>query len=323
MNVKSTKDVVKKSFLAFATAVSLFTITTGGASAAKIQKVVVKVNGTAIEINEAPAYIKDNYTFVPLRFVSEALGAKVTWDNSLKLAIVEITEPKANKVQIALNQQDIVINETIITSVGSAATVQNNRVMVPIRAISEGLGATVGFIPNTSGGGTVLITTPWKTPAQTPSPSTTATPVKDTSDSKYMTWTPTSDQKVTGPVVFKPLTWDASTQTLSFQLPSTITNGDEVWEVSSGLRDGSNGDRKLETGVRQKLLGLSEDFMVAININYLPRNAEIDCYFVMSKSYASKHYGYKGSIDDGLLVYDSHKNMVTLETVYKALGITN
>lgn len=322
---KFTKEAVKRAGLSLVAAVALFTITTSSASAASAGKVIVKVNGATISMNDASAYItKENYTLVPLRFVSEALGAKVSWDNKEKKATVEVSEPAQKKVTVVLYANDIVIESPaeplLITSAGSPATMKNNRVMVPLRVISEGLGASVGFTAKTGGGGIVSVSTPWKTPVQPDTPAPTTTP---TTNSEYTTWTPTADQKVTGPVVFKPLTWDSSTRTLSFQLPSTIKHGSEEWEVTSGLRDSGKKDRKLETGVEQKLVGLSEDFMVAINIDYEPRSVGIDCYYVMSKSYASKHYGYKGLVDDGLIVYDSHKNMVTLETVYKALGIAN
>lgn len=319
--MNATQGILKRTLLAFMAAAAMFIITSGGVSAANTSIVTVKVNGATIFMGDAPAFVsKENYTMVPLRFISEALGAKVSWENKKKIAIVEVSEPDNKKVAVTLNEKDVLIDEKLIVSAGTPATMKSGRVMVPLRVISEGLGATVEYAPKAGGGGTVTITTPWGTPVQaSPSAPSTSSNV----NSEYTTWTPTANEKVTGPIVFQPLKWDASTRTLSFQLPSTITHGSEVWEVTSGLRENGKKDRKLETGTEHKLVGLREEFMIAININYEPRSVGIDCYFVMSKPYSSKHYGYKGSIDDGLIVYDAHKNMVTLETVYKVLGISN
>lgn len=319
--MNTTQRTIKRTLLALTTAAAMFIVTSGGASAANMRTISVKVNGATISMGDAPAYVsKENFTMVPLRFISEALGAKVSWENKQKIATVEVSEPNNKKVAVTLSQKDVLIDGNLIVSAGTPATMKNGRVMVPLRVISEGLGATVGYAPYAVGGGTVTITTPWKTPVQA---SPTAPSTSSAVNSKYTTWTPTANEKVTGPIVFQPLKWDASTRTLSFQLPSTITHGSEVWEVTSGLREIGKKDRKLETGIEHKLVGLSEEFMIAINIDYEPRSVGIDCYFVMSKLYASKHYGYKGTIDDGLIVYDAHKNMVTLETVYKVLGISN
>lgn len=319
MNTK--QGALKKMLLALTSAAAMFIVTSGGASAANASTIIVKVNGAIVSMDDAPAYVsKENYTMVPLRFVIEALGAKVSWENKQKIATVEVSDPANKKVAVTLNEKDVLIDEKVIVSAGTPATMKNGRVMVPLRVISEGLGATVGFTPKAGGGGTVTITTPWKTPIITGTSIPTTT---SNVNGEYTTWTPTPNEKITGPVVFKPMNWDAATRTVSFQLPPTITHVNEVWEVTSGLRESGKKDRKLETGVEQKLAGLNAEFMIAINIDYEPRSIGIDCYFVMSKLYASKHYGYKGPIDDGLLVYDAHKNMVTLETVYKVLGISN
>ncbi|MGF7046493.1 hypothetical protein J2T13_000969 [Paenibacillus sp. DS2015] len=45
----------------------------------KIGSKQAMVNGVSVQLTEAPKVINNN-TFVPLRFVSEALGAKVKWD---------------------------------------------------------------------------------------------------------------------------------------------------------------------------------------------------------------------------------------------------
>ncbi len=77
---------------------------------ANAQDANVYVNGQKID---SQAYIIDDRVYVPLRAVSETLGASVQWDNSTRSAIVEQSE------------DDIVINtiknvsESVVTIVGN------------------------------------------------------------------------------------------------------------------------------------------------------------------------------------------------------------
>jgi len=48
---------------------------------------IAYVNGSIIQLETAP-FIKDGMTFVPLRFISENLGAEVIWDNDLRRVII-------------------------------------------------------------------------------------------------------------------------------------------------------------------------------------------------------------------------------------------
>lgn len=47
------------------------------------------VNGVKVTLDK-PALIKDERTFVPLRFVMESLGAKVDWDNDNYSVIIDL-----------------------------------------------------------------------------------------------------------------------------------------------------------------------------------------------------------------------------------------
>ncbi|MGW9124836.1 copper amine oxidase N-terminal domain-containing protein [Paenibacillus chitinolyticus] len=53
----------------------------------QIDNPVAKVNGQFIKLPVAPK-LKDGYTFVPLRFVSESAGAKVEWDPERRNAVI-------------------------------------------------------------------------------------------------------------------------------------------------------------------------------------------------------------------------------------------
>jgi len=109
----------------------------------QINDITVLVNGREVLFPDQMPYInKDNRTMVPVRFVSESLGAKVSWDNDNRMVIIE----KGNdiiKLKIGENKADV-NGKTI--SFDTTAVLQNNRTMVPVRFISEALGAKVGWI---------------------------------------------------------------------------------------------------------------------------------------------------------------------------------
>ena len=78
---------------------------------------------------------------VPVRFISESLGAQVEWDNDNRMVIIK----KANstvKLKIGENKADV-NGKTVIFD--TKAIIRNNRTMVPVRFISEALGAKVSW----------------------------------------------------------------------------------------------------------------------------------------------------------------------------------
>lgn len=140
-------------------------------------------------------------------------------------------------------------------------------------------------------------------------------------DSQYNTWKPNENQQVSGPIIFKPLTWDAKTRTLSFIFPASVKYESIDYTVITGLQDGAKKGVGLKAGEPQTISGLSEKFALYVTLDASAEGYVMDSYYIMSKSFAKDNYGYKGTVDDGLVVYDAHKNMVTLEAVYKAFKI--
>lgn len=109
---------------------------------------VYSVNGVAKIMDVAP-YIKDNRTYVPIRFLAYALGVTendVVWDAETSTA----TFTKGDKVVV------LTIGSTTITVNGEAQTMDvapeivNNRTMLPARFVAEGLGSTVAWDGATS-----------------------------------------------------------------------------------------------------------------------------------------------------------------------------
>ncbi len=84
-------------------------------------------------------YLKNDRTLVPLRFVSETLGADVKWEKGWDYCYVI----KGDKeIKITFNSADIEVNGEVVTYDAPVEVVQD-RTMVPIRFISEQLGYDV------------------------------------------------------------------------------------------------------------------------------------------------------------------------------------
>lgn len=128
--------------------VNIFTITVMAQADIK-----VSVNGNNITFPDAKPFIDaNNRTLIPVRFVSEALGAKVGWNGDIRQ--VDITLD-TTKVTIKINDKNIVVNSRI-QEMDTKAIIKQDRTFVPIRFVSEALGATVKWDGNTR---TVIITT--------------------------------------------------------------------------------------------------------------------------------------------------------------------
>ena len=126
------KKVISGVFLAL---ILIFTSSTTYAAGKDIQ---IKVDGFAIASDVKPE-IKNNHIMVPLRVISENLGAKLHGSNS------EITLTKNNmQVTLKLNSSTAVINgKTVRLDV--KPYIKNNRTFVPLRFISETFGCTVNY----------------------------------------------------------------------------------------------------------------------------------------------------------------------------------
>ena len=98
----------------------------------------ILVYGNSIAF-DSPPYIKDGRTMVPVRFVSEELGAHVDWDGAEQK--VTITMDERRIVLIIGDTRARVDGREIRLDV--PAEITNDRTMVPLRFVSEALGAQV------------------------------------------------------------------------------------------------------------------------------------------------------------------------------------
>jgi FtsZ-binding cell division protein ZapB len=79
----------------------------------QIDNKTAKVNDKVITL-DAPPTIINNKTFVPLRFISEAFGAKVQWDSSIRMITIDLDNPEfyQNKA-IEMETEINTLNDTI------------------------------------------------------------------------------------------------------------------------------------------------------------------------------------------------------------------
>jgi hypothetical protein len=121
---------------------SLFRVTAKAAEGVSLQ-----VNDTPfVESGDVPApYINhDGRTMVPLRFISEGLGASVTWNGENHQVMIQKGDTTIY-VTVGLNQ--IVVNGSNV-DMDTTAENTNGSVFVPARFVGEALGAAVDYNSN-------------------------------------------------------------------------------------------------------------------------------------------------------------------------------
>jgi hypothetical protein len=112
-------------------------------SAAVDQKILIYVDGKKVSFpDQQPIINKDNRTLVPVRFVSETLGAKVGWNSKNKEVQIN-HEAKQKDIKLWVNKKNYTVNGQSKTMDTKAELTKKSRVIVPLRFVSEGLEANV------------------------------------------------------------------------------------------------------------------------------------------------------------------------------------
>jgi len=105
-------------------------------------EVGVVVNGRAL-IMDVPPVIRDGRTFVPLRAISEALGADVSW-RAADQTIIIIYGP--NEIHMSIGSMVASLFGIMpVAELDVPPFILDGRTMVPLRAISELFGYDVGW----------------------------------------------------------------------------------------------------------------------------------------------------------------------------------
>ncbi|WP_422446172.1 copper amine oxidase N-terminal domain-containing protein [Thermoanaerobacterium sp. DL9XJH110] len=100
----------------------------------------VRLNGKEMTFPDQQPYINKNMrTMVPVRFISEGLGAKVGWDEKSKTVTIEA---KDRVIKLRMGENKATVNGKTLTF-DTKAEFKNGRTMVPLRFVSEAMGAKV------------------------------------------------------------------------------------------------------------------------------------------------------------------------------------
>ncbi|MCP1187259.1 stalk domain-containing protein [Paenibacillus sp. 1781tsa1] len=112
------------------------------ALAAAPKQVEVLLNTVKMKFPDAkPFQDGQGSVMVPIRFVSEALGAKVTYSKAGKVSKVGIVS-KDHKVDMTIGQTSALVDGQK-KDYGTQIILKQNRTFVPLRLVSEGLGQKV------------------------------------------------------------------------------------------------------------------------------------------------------------------------------------
>jgi hypothetical protein len=112
------------------------------------------VNGATVAL-ESPAFIEGGRTMVPVRFVSEAMGANVDWNGVTRT--VTVTPPGAAAVNLT-------VGEALADDMGTPE-IRDGRTFVPVRFVANAMGGVIDWNVATQtvtivlGGGAAVIPT--------------------------------------------------------------------------------------------------------------------------------------------------------------------
>lgn len=109
---------------------------------------IVYSMGQYVKIKQSP-FIQKGRFFVPIRFVSEILGAQVDWDQAQQQITIRY---EGQTLQMVLGETEIKVNGKTV-EIDAAPLLKNNTTFVPVRFVSEQLGMYV----EATGGGIIIV----------------------------------------------------------------------------------------------------------------------------------------------------------------------
>lgn len=116
------------------------------AAAADNPNLSVRVNGQIVSFPDAQPFVDGNSrTLIPVRFVSEQLGASVSWNGKTSTATIQ---KNGIKVDVTIGETNLRVTKNgkaELVQMDTAAVIQSGRTYVPIRFVAEALGAYVDY----------------------------------------------------------------------------------------------------------------------------------------------------------------------------------
>ena len=106
-------------------------------------KIVVNDAELVIPEGDTTPFIENDRTLVPMRAIFEALGAKVNWDGETK-TIVSYDPISDVSITMQIDSANMFVGEEKV-ELDVPAKIVNDRTVVPIRAIAEGMNSKVDW----------------------------------------------------------------------------------------------------------------------------------------------------------------------------------
>lgn len=101
------------------------------------------INGKATQMDTTP-FLWNNWTFIPLRYLSEGIGAQVSWDAKTDTVWVKAG---GDTLTFWIGKDYMMVNN-VKKDIGTPVIVKDGRTAVPLRFITELLGWDVKFQPS-------------------------------------------------------------------------------------------------------------------------------------------------------------------------------
>lgn len=102
--------------------------------------ITIKINGNIVTSDVPPVIINDR-TMVPVRVISESLGALVDWDNNANTVYISY---EGNLIELPVGKSQAMVNGNGI-KLDTSAMIVNDRTMVPLRFVAEALSLQVDW----------------------------------------------------------------------------------------------------------------------------------------------------------------------------------
>ncbi len=120
-----------------------------------INEIHYLIDGEA-HLLDAPPFIENGRTFIPVRFLAEALGAQADWGPKDALTAWVTVEDEERLVTINIGEYLVTVfckntSETEEIIIDVAAMIRDGRTFLPFRAVAEAFGADVGYATDTAG----------------------------------------------------------------------------------------------------------------------------------------------------------------------------
>lgn len=148
-------------------AAAILAVSAIGMSAVADDEITVLVNEKAVEFADQTPFIEEGRTLVPMRAIFEALGATVEWDGETR-TVISYDPVSEVSIVMQIGSNKMFVNDKSV-ELDVAAKIVNDRTVVPVRAIAEGMNSKVEWDGDTRTvivtkelGGSAQIANPWQ-----------------------------------------------------------------------------------------------------------------------------------------------------------------